>query len=1138
MAKTIDDLEVLIKLPPLLLKAFSININQAKCMKCNLSCASVDDDILFHLSVCNGILIDENIQPVFKFHCLKCYFITDSIDQWKCHLFKLGHISINFDSDIKKYYSHDCNSCKTHFYGSKISILQHQCRPKFISLLSEVMAYVYAENTVKDKQTMLHYCTDCFCYTYDLTITDIHIKKHSEAAYKYVCNSCMITFYGSKKEEFLNHKHSFEHIVLWFLNGARTVPKLSNTAIQKLPYYITKYFIISSLLEQFCCIVCNKKNILTYECIYDHFHKCISSKEISCINSCIPLLAANCNACGYLCSAEDENVYECWLDHVISFDHLSKTVVGKKNKQKLFSYYCYVSDTVFYGTDSFIKDLIFKTNDDVGRLLFISDLMAKVYKRVTNAHFSCNILFCCGICQNYTDKQLFGCVHQNNDLTQSLYCSACLVKFNVHSDYNEHLVTSEHIILKYFKSNQLGELKILDRSMETMKIYLTNLTNSDDDDCNDDGDNDKNGSSDDVHDNDNYNNDSDNDNSHETKDEDNNEMITSVQNLKTYDLEENIISNLIAKLSVQPNKSAFNNYLRMNFELINQMPQATNVFVESVSFICDICNLVIGNRDDWIKHDGEFHIKDNDFSILYCDICRVYNVNTSSINIDHHLVTNEHIIMKEFHEYLKKNLIKPSINNINNCNNNSNHIDKDNGSNVEIEKIQNPKVHKINKTIHIEFKDVNTDLKKNNYCLLNKIIQEKYGKFKQIKNVDNSFIILFKNINQVKCLVEDKKKLIEQYGFSIHVIGEHKEKVLSLKTIDLFEDWGLLCDIIFSDLEVMNRTLTSSKIQSCVQKLCDSIYSLQIGADSNKVHIFGSRVYGLATNATDIDLYLETDDTFDGEISNDFDIQVELVKTFTERCLLKPKVFQNVEEICNARVPIVKFYHIPSKLNCDVSFKSGLSVYNTKLIKLYLSLSTTVKWLVCVIVKHWALQNGLKDRHLFTSYALIWLVLFYLMTEKVVPSVMELRQKASKDDHKVIEGWDCTFGKWSGNISDDKRAKLLLGFFQFYANKRRLKDNVLSTCTGRCMKKHKFYEHFTQLSGISKIQRTKFKTFQSKVDSSFEKCYGLVLQDPFELSFNLTKNIYKQVLTDFCELCNQSSTLLINMKGYNMFFNA
>jgi len=87
------------------------------------------------------------------------------------------------------------------------------------------------------------------------------------------------------------------------------------------------------------------------------------------------------------------------------------------------------------------------------------------------------------------------------------------------------------------------------------------------------------------------------------------------------------------------------------------------------------------------------------------------------------------------------------------------------------------------------------------------------------------------------------------------------------------------------------------------------------------------------------------------------------------------------------------------------------------------------------------------------------------------------------------------------------------------------------------MKKHKFYEKFNQLSGISEVQKTKFKNFQSKVDSNFEKFYGLVLQDPFELSFNLTRNIYKQVLTDFCDLCDQSSTLLINMKGYKMYYN-
>lgn len=83
------------------------------------------------------------------------------------------------------------------------------------------------------------------------------------------------------------------------------------------------------------------------------------------------------------------------------------------------------------------------------------------------------------------------------------------------------------------------------------------------------------------------------------------------------------------------------------------------------------------------------------------------------------------------------------------------------------------------------------------------------------------------------------------------------EKVVSVETENLFKDWRMLCTIVRSYLENINVTLTSSKIQSNINQLCDSIRSLQIGAVSNHVHIFGSRVYGLATKKTDVDLYLE-----------------------------------------------------------------------------------------------------------------------------------------------------------------------------------------------------------------------------------------------------------------------------------------
>lgn len=71
---------------------------------------------------------------------------------------------------------------------------------------------------------------------------------------------------------------------------------------------------------------------------------------------------------------------------------------------------------------------------------------------------------------------------------------------------------------------------------------------------------------------------------------------------------------------------------------------------------------------------------------------------------------------------------------------------------------------------------------------------------------------------------------------------------------------------------------------------------------------------------------------------------------------------------------------------------------------MYLTLDEQIHWIVCAVVKRWALQNDLKNQSMFTSYALVWLVLFYLMTIDVVPSLKLLRQHASRSDIMFIEG--------------------------------------------------------------------------------------------------------------------------------------
>jgi len=79
--------------------------------------------------------------------------------------------------------------------------------------------------------------------------------------------------------------------------------------------------------------------------------------------------------------------------------------------------------------------------------------------------------------------------------------------------------------------------------------------------------------------------------------------------------------------------------------------------------------------------------------------------------------------------------------------------------------------------------------------------------------------------------------------------------------------------------------------------------------------------------------FLFTGASFCRDIANSYDLQVNMVQLFGKQCRLKPHEFRNVEEINDRRVPNIKFYHVPSKFNCVVSFKSEISVWTSKLIK-------------------------------------------------------------------------------------------------------------------------------------------------------------------------------------------------------------
>lgn len=73
-------------------------------------------------------------------------------------------------------------------------------------------------------------------------------------------------------------------------------------------------------------------------------------------------------------------------------------------------------------------------------------------------------------------------------------------------------------------------------------------------------------------------------------------------------------------------------------------------------------------------------------------------------------------------------------------------------------------------------------------------------------------------------------------------------------------NWPKLCSVNFYELKTI-KTLSCPKVRAQVEKLCDSVKSLCVGSESTDVYVFGSRLYELATETSNVDLYVNISKT-------------------------------------------------------------------------------------------------------------------------------------------------------------------------------------------------------------------------------------------------------------------------------------
>uniref|UniRef100_A0A3Q3D744 CCHC-type domain-containing protein n=1 Tax=Hippocampus comes TaxID=109280 RepID=A0A3Q3D744_HIPCM len=177
------------------------------------------------------------------------------------------------------------------------------------------------------------------------------------------------------------------------------------------------------------------------------------------------------------------------------------------------------------------------------------------------------------------------------------------------------------------------------------------------------------------------------------------------------------------------------------------------------------------------------------------------------------------------------------------------------------------------------------------------------------------------------------------------------------------------------------------------------------------------------------------------------------------KLLRKHPDLRNILPITTAKVPIVKFYHVRTGLEGDISLYNRLALHNTRLLALYAAIDRRVK-ILCYVMKVFAkLYDGDNKPEVIADG---WNVYFF-------------------DDLKTLPSRWPQYGTNTETVGE-----LWLGLLRFYTEDFDFKEHVVCT-----------------------RQKARLTTFNKQWTSKY-----IVIEDPFDLSHNLGAGLSRK-MTNF-----------------------
>ncbi|MBZ3883947.1 Poly(A) RNA polymerase, mitochondrial, partial [Sciurus carolinensis] len=283
------------------------------------------------------------------------------------------------------------------------------------------------------------------------------------------------------------------------------------------------------------------------------------------------------------------------------------------------------------------------------------------------------------------------------------------------------------------------------------------------------------------------------------------------------------------------------------------------------------------------------------------------------------------------------------------------------------------------------------------------------------------------------------------------------------------------------------------------------------------VRPFGSSVNTFGKLGCDLDMFLDLDEI--GKISTHKNIGNFLmefqVKNVPSERIATQKILSvigecldhfgpgcvGVQKILNARCPLVRFSHQASGFQCDLTTNNRIALKSSELLYMYGALDSRVRALV-FSVRCWARAHSLTTSipgAWITNFSLTVMVIFFLQQRSppILPTLDSLKILADAGDKCIIEGNNCTFVRDLNKIKPSGNTEtlelLLKEFFEYFGNFA-FNKNSINIRQGR---------------------------EQNKPDSS-----PLHIQNPFETSLNISKNVSQSQLQKFVDLARESAWIL------------